>query len=152
MESDIKIIEYDPAYAVDTVRMWRQSKKKAIGQEELHSFENHVHFLNCILIKNNKIYIAIDVKDDTVVGILASNQDEINQLYIHNDYQRKGLGTKFLDIAKSNSNGKLTLSTFEINRQAQLFYEKNGFKIIGRGDDNEENLKDIKYEWVEAGW
>jgi ribosomal protein S18 acetylase RimI-like enzyme len=132
--------------------MWRQSKKKAIGQEEMHSFKNHVHFLNCILIKNNKIYVAIDVRNNAVVGMLASNQDEINQLYIHSDYQRQGLGTKFLDIAKSNSNGRLTLFTFEINRQAQLFYEKNGFKIIGRGDDNEENLKDIKYEWVEAGW
>ena len=137
-------------YAEDTVSMWRQSKQKAIGQEESHSFENHVHFLNSILIEHNKIYIAIDVNNNKVAGILASNQDEINQLYIHIDYQRKGLGTKLLDIAKRNSSGRLTLLTFEVNRKAQQFYEKHGFKIIGRGNDNEENLNDIKYEWVKG--
>jgi ribosomal protein S18 acetylase RimI-like enzyme len=38
--------------------------------------------------------------------------------------------------------------TSENNRNTQRFYEKNGFKAIGRGNDNEEKLKDIKYEWV----
>ena len=151
MESNIKIIEYNPVYAEDTVRMWRESKKKAIGQKEVHSFEDHIYFLNTILIKNNKIYIAMDVKHSMVIGMLAFNHEEVNQLYIHNDYQRMGLGKRLLDIAKSNSNGRLILYTFEINRKAQLFYEKQGFKIIGRGNDNEENLNDIKYEWVKEG-
>lgn len=147
---NIKVIEYDPAYAVDTVRMWRESKEKAIGRKESHSFENHVYFLNNILRKNDKIYIAVDVKSNIVIGILAFNENEINQLYIHNDYQGKGLGKKFLDIAKSNSKGRLTLYTFEVNHKAQRFYEKNGFRIIGRGNDNEENLDDIKYEWIHS--
>lgn len=151
MDSGIKIIEYDPVYAEDTVRMWRQSKKNAIGLEELHSFEDHVHFLNCVLTANNKVYIANDSKNGMVAGMLAFNQHEVNQLYIHDDYQGKGLGTRLLDIAKSNSSGRLTLYTFEINRKAQLFYEKHGFKIIGRGNANEENLNDIKYEWVKGG-
>ncbi len=37
--------------------------------------------------------------------------------------------------------------TFEVNKIAQGFYEKNGFKIIGRGYENEEKLPDIQYEW-----
>jgi len=61
------------------------------------------------------------------------------------------LGTKFLEIAKSNSNGRLFLYTFEINRKAQLFYEMNEFKILSRDNAKEENLNDIKYEWAENG-
>ena len=145
---NIKVIEYETIYAADTVRMWRQSKERAIGQKEIHSFENHVHFLNHILNNDNKIYIAIDDNNNKVVGLLAFNENEINQLYIHNNYQAKGLGKRFLDIAKSNSKVRLTLYTFKVNHNAQRFYENNGFKIIGRGNDNEENLDDIKYEWV----
>lgn len=144
---EVKIIEYDPVYAEDTVAMWRQSKEKAIGQKDIHSFEDHVHFLNHILNQDNKIYIAVDLNKNKVVGMLAFNENEINQLYIHVDYQGKGVGKKFLDIAKCNSNGKLTLYTFEVNHKAQGFYEHHGFKIIGRGNVNEENLDDIQYEW-----
>lgn len=146
---DIKIMEYDSAYAEETVRMWRQSKEAAIGQKEIHSFEDHVFFLNNILSKDNKIYLAANA-DNSVVGMIAFNDTEINQLYIHTDYQGKGIGKQFLELAKANSNGILTLYTFEINKKAQRFYERNGFKIIGRGHENEENLDDIKYEWISS--
>lgn len=145
-QNNIKIIQYNSAYAEDTVRMWRESKERAISQKEIHSFEDHVFFLNNILNRENEIYIATD--NNKVIGIIAFNGNEINQLYIHNDYQGKGLGKKLLDMAKINSKGRLTLYTFEVNHKAQQFYEKNGFKIIGRGHENEENLDDIKYEWA----
>lgn len=149
-DSNIKIVDYDPVYAAQIVEMWRTSKEKAIGQKEVHSFENHVDFLMNTLVKDNKIYIAIDMDNNEVVGILASNEKEVNQLYIHIDYQGRGIGKKLLDIAKSNSMGRLTLYTFEINKKAQSFYENNGFRIIGRGYENEENLEDILYEWVDS--
>lgn len=145
-QCDIKIIQYDSVYDEETVRMWRESKERAIGQEEFHSFEDHVFFLNNILNRDNEIYIAID--NNKVVGMIAFNENEVNQLYINNDYQGKGLGKKLLDMAKINSNGRLTLYTFEVNHKAQRFYERNGFKIIGKGHENEEKLNDIKYEWV----
>lgn len=146
MQHTIEIIPYNSAYAEDAVRMWRESKERAIGQKELHSFDDHVFFLNNILKRDNEIYIAAD--HNKVVGIIAFNANEINQLYIHNDYQGKGLGKRLLDMAKANSKGSLVLYTFEVNRKAQQFYERNGFKIIGRGHENEENLDDIKYEWL----
>lgn len=145
-QCDIKIIQYDSVYDEETVRMWRESKERAIGQEEIHSFEDHIFFLNNILNRDNQIYIATD--NNKVAGMIAFNENEINQLYIHNDYQGKGLGKKLLDMAKINSGGRLTLYTFEVNYKAQRFYERNGFKIIGKGHENEEKLNDIKYEWV----
>lgn len=35
-----------------------------------------------------------------------------------------------------------------MNKQAQAFYEKHGFQIIGRGHENEEGLPDLLYEWI----
>ncbi|WP_144478936.1 GNAT family N-acetyltransferase [Cytobacillus oceanisediminis] len=145
-QHQIIITQYNPKYAEQTVKMWRDSKEQAIGQKEIHSFENHVYFLNTILPKQFQINLALI--DDKVVGMIAFNETEISQLYIHTDYQGMGIGQSLLDKVKVISSGRLTLYTFEVNENAQRFYEKNGFKIIGRGHENEENLPDIQYEWI----
>ncbi|KZE69185.1 GNAT family acetyltransferase [Fictibacillus phosphorivorans] len=144
-QSEITIIPYAPQYAEQTVTMWRDSKYEAIGQKESHSFENHVHFINHILSEDHKIELA--VMGEEVIGMIAYNETQINQLYIHIGYQNKGVGNTLLERAKKNSTGRLTLYTFEVNKNAQRFYEKNGFSVIGRGHENEENLPDLLYEW-----
>ncbi|REE88937.1 acetyltransferase (GNAT) family protein [Paenibacillus taihuensis] len=144
---EFSIIEYEPSYGEQTVKMWRESKEQAIGQKDIHSFEDHLYFLNHILKQDNKVLLAIDPTRDQVAGILACNENWVNQLYIHLDYQGLGLGTRLLNLAKQQSAGTLYLYTFEVNKKAQRFYERNGFRIIGRGSINEEQLDDIKYEW-----
>jgi ribosomal protein S18 acetylase RimI-like enzyme len=141
----IIIVPYDSKYAEETVKMWRNSKEQAIGQKESHSFKSHIYFLNHILPELFQIDLAL-IKEK-IVGMIAYNETEISQLYVHVDYQGLGIGEILLNRVKAQSNGKLTLYTFEINRKAQRFYEKNGFKIIGRGYENEENLPDIQYQW-----
>ena len=85
--------------------------------------------------------------DEEVFGMIAYNDREISQLYIHIEHHGNGIGRMLLDRAKAQSSGKLTLYTFEVNKHAQQFYEKQGFKVISRGHENEENLPDIQYEW-----
>lgn len=140
------ITQYNPKYAEQTVEMWRESKEQAIGQKEIHSFENHLYFLNSILPEQFQIDLALI--DEQVVGMIAYNEREVSQLYIHNDYQGIGIGQTLLDKAKEQSSGRLTLYTFEVNEKAQQFYEKHGFNKIGRGHENEENLPDFQYEWM----
>ena len=127
--------------------MWRDSKEKSIGVKESHTFEDHLEFLKKILVKDNSIHLAVLPDKDKVVGILATDNEYINQLYIHNDYQRMGIGSRLLALAKANSHGKLRLFTFEANLGARAFYEQQGFRIMERGNDNEEGLPDLLYEW-----
>jgi ribosomal protein S18 acetylase RimI-like enzyme len=144
----IKIIPYDEKYAEETVEMWRDSKEKALGVADIHDFADHLNFLKTVLVKENKVFLAIDEDADKAVGILAVAENWLNQLYIHNNYQGIGIGTRLLEIAKDLSGGKLRLFTFEVNKGAQAFYEKHGFKITSYGYENEENLPDILYEWT----
>ncbi|MDQ1003012.1 ribosomal protein S18 acetylase RimI-like enzyme [Neobacillus niacini] len=144
-QSKMEIIPYHPIYADQTVEMWRNSKEQALGQKEIHSFDDHVDFLNQILAKQFQVELAL--MGDRVVGMIAYNEREISQLYIHIDYQGMRIGQTLLERAKEQSTGRLTLYTFEVNKKAQHFYEKHGFKMIGRGYENEEGLPDILYEW-----
>lgn len=145
-KNSIKIVKYNPRYAKQTVEMWRDSKEQAIGQKEIHSFENHLYFFNKILTIH--FFVELALLDEKVVGMIAYNDKEINQLYVHIDFQGIGIGETLLKRVKAQSNGRLTLYTFEVNENAQRFYEKHGFKIISRGHENEENLPDILYEWI----
>jgi len=142
----MKIIPYHPKYAEQTVKMWRESKEQAIGQTEIHSFKNHLYFLNHVL--HQYFLIDLAIIDEKVVGMIAYNEKEISQLYIHIDYQETGIGKTLLNKVKLQSCGRLTLYTFEVNKKARRFYEKHGFEIIGRGHENEENLPDLLYEWI----
>ena len=145
MEHDVIITQYDSKYAEQIVKMWRDSKERAIGQKERHSFEDHIYFLNDLLPEHYEVDIAL--KDGKAVGIGVYNEREISQLYIHIDYQGLGIGQMLLNRMKEQSSGRLTVHTFEVNLKARQFYEKNGFTIIGGGCENEENLPDLLYEW-----
>ncbi|GGI41075.1 GNAT family N-acetyltransferase [Mammaliicoccus stepanovicii] len=141
----IKIIKYEEVFADQTVRMWRDSKEQAINQNERHHIHSHKYYLSHILPDHYDIDLAL--LDNQVIGMIAYNEVEISQLYIHVDYQGIGIGKQLLNRAKNYSNGKLQLYTFDKNEYAKTFYEKNGFKKVGIQLENEENLTAIQYEW-----
>jgi ribosomal protein S18 acetylase RimI-like enzyme len=147
----IKLVGYDSKYATAVVTMWRASKENALGRVENHSFDDHLYYLNEVLAKDNTIYLAVFEDNETVAGLMATDGVFLNQLYIHTECQREGVGSRLLDLAKTLSSGKLQLYTFEMNSGAQNFFEKHGFKMAGRGSDNEEQLPDILYEWCKVG-
>jgi ribosomal protein S18 acetylase RimI-like enzyme len=143
----IKIIEYEEKYALDTVKMWRASMEAALGVKDHHSWAEQLDYLKAI-VKENLVYLGIEEGTDKVVGMMAVGGSELDQLYIHVEYQGLGIGTQLLNLAKELSPGKLQLFTFDVNKKAQVFYEKHGFTIIGRGVESNSGMADIRYEWV----
>jgi len=78
------------------------------------------------------------------VAFMAMENDFIDQLYIHPDYWRQGIGKMLLDFAKE----RLWLYTLQINVNARAFYEKNGFVAEKFGfSDPPENEPDVQYHW-----
>lgn len=127
--------------------MWRSSKQLAFGQADIHSFEENVQFIKNVLSKENTILLAIELNSEKVLDMIAFTTKTIAQLYVDINYLNHGIGSKLLDVAKEQSEGKLELFTFQRNDKARNFYKKHGFTEVGRNYKNELNLPDIKYEW-----
>ena len=83
-----------------------------------------------------------------LVGIIAFREGWIEQLYILPTWQGRRIGTSLLRVAQ-DSFDRLSLWTFQRNKQARSFYEKHGFVAITEtdGSRNEEKEPDVMYSW-----
>lgn len=91
----------------------------------------------------------IGAYDDTaLIAVIAYGNGWVNQLYVHPDFQGRGIGSRLLAHAFADAE-KLELWTFQANRPARNFYEKHGFTAIEEtdGSGNEEREPDIRYGW-----
>ena len=143
----MNIVDYCPKYGPELVRMWRDSFEQALGIIDPHSLEEQLTHLEEQLVPNNRVRLVL-TDNATIVGALVSSPHIVSQLYVHVDYQNKGIGSMLLNLAKQDSDGSLRLFTFDRNRRAQRFYEKHGFKIVRRGFEEKWQLEDIEYEWT----
>ena len=75
-------------------------------------------------------------QDGKVVAFIAMLEDEVGGLFVGSDYQRSGIGKALIDYVRS-SREFLELNVFEENLIGRRFYEKNGFRKIGRRVDRE---------------
>jgi len=72
----------------------------------------------------------------------------IDQLYVHPDYQNRGIGKALLDWARQLSPEHVWLYTLQINLNARAFYEKNGFIAENFGiSPPPESEPDVEYHW-----
>ena len=69
-------------------------------------------------------------------GITAKKPIELARLYSHQEYLGQGVGQNLMDacfdLAKSRDHDVMWLGVWEYNPRAQRFYEKNGFREVGK--------------------
>lgn len=108
------------------------------------SEEDTSHFTE--VVETQEVHVAKD--GGKVVGYIAFTDGEVSKLYLDPSVQGQGLGKTLLDIAKAK-NDVLSLWTYQINKNAQRFYEKQGFVAVEEtdGETNEESKPDIRLEW-----
>jgi GNAT superfamily N-acetyltransferase len=99
------------------------------------------------LIPSSEVWVADD--DGAIVGLLAIEPGQLDQLYVAPDRLGDGIGRRFVELAKERSPAGLSLWTFQVNDRARRFYERNGFVAVefGDGSTNEEGQPDVRYEW-----
>jgi len=99
------------------------------------------------LFKRCELWGGFDLAEMT--GIIAFRADWIDQLYVLPHAQRRGIGTKLLQIAQC-SYPRLHLRTFQRNARARRFYERRGFVFVRETDgaENEEKEPDALYLWT----
>ncbi|WP_455793893.1 N-acetyltransferase family protein [Clostridium butyricum] len=90
-------------------------------------------------IKGSNLLLVAE-EDDNIVGFLSAQRNLLKKIKhiayivvgIRQDYRKKGIGTKFLDLwVKENLITRLELTVMCPNVVAKHLYEKNGFEIEG---------------------
>lgn len=132
--------------------VYLRSRKELVACAPLvHSDDDVRDWIRRRLIPAGRTTVA--VVDDLVVGLLAVSEaidcGFIDQLYLHPAWVGQGIGTRLLELARSELQPPIRLYTFQCNQRARAFYERHGFEAItvGDGSGNEEKCPDILYEW-----
>ena len=156
MNDTIVFVDYRKDFEFELLSLWRKSFNQAIGVEEdtrSEAVNEHLEFLRSL--NHEFIRVALEETSRKVIGFMRIEEHLIRDLFIHVDYQRQGLGSRFIQQAK-DENDFLSLSTFELNKGAQKFYDVMGFVITDRGfasfegnswATSKDQLADITYEW-----
>ncbi len=66
------------------------------------------------------------------IGFVALTGTRLAQLFVDPDQQNQEVGTTLLNMALSQTLAKTTLHVFEKNIPARAFYNRHGFREIGR--------------------
>ena len=69
--------------------------------------------------------------DGRVVGFVALMGNEVGAIFVHPDYQGRGIGRALMDGARA-SRPFLELDVFEANAIGRRFYDQYGFEFVDR--------------------
>lgn len=100
-----------------------------------------------VLVAQYETWVA--VSGSTVVGLLVLKGEELKQLYLEPEWRGRGLGDRFVSLAKQQQPDGLSLWTFQVNGPARRFYQRHGFTEAERtdGQRNDEREPDVHYVW-----
>ncbi|ARZ68395.1 hypothetical protein SMD11_2747 [Streptomyces albireticuli] len=125
--------------------------RRAHSDDEVRAYFRHV------VIPERETWVA-DAGDGGIAGVLVLTEGaggrtpgpgRVDQLYLSPDWRGRGLGARFLSLAKERFPAGLELWTFQVNTPAHRFYERHGFTAAERtdGSGNEEREPDVRYVW-----
>jgi ribosomal protein S18 acetylase RimI-like enzyme len=144
--ADVVLAALDPARTRELVWLWRTSFEAGVGIVDPHPIEaQEQYFLREVQARHE---VRVALRGDALVGFVAADAESVVQLHVRVGCWRRGIGTRLLDWAKSQSGGSLWLYTFARNARARAFYERNGFEAVAYGFEPTWRLADLRYRWV----
>ena len=133
--------------------LWRIAREKslpAFQHAKGHFFYEDQDYFRDHILKDDSVVVAASEKRP--VAFMAMRDDFIDHLYVHPDYQNRGVGTLLLDYARRLSPDHLWLYTLQANLGARAFYERKGFTAERFGmSPPPENEPDVEYHWRKPG-
>lgn len=113
---------------------------------ELHTAEQDLWFVRERMLVRDEVWVAEE--GGAVVGFIGFRDGWIDHLYVHPDWQGRGIGPQLLAKPLASRQAR-RLWTFQKNARARKFYEDRGFRLVELtdGSGNEEKEPDALYEW-----
>ena len=102
-----------------------------------------------VVVPLRETWVADAGGDGGIVGVMVLHEEELSQLYLDPDWRGRGIGDRFVRLAKERSPQGLDLWTFQVNKPAHRFYERHDFVAVEYtdGSGNEEREPDVRYVW-----
>ncbi|MDQ0403185.1 GNAT family N-acetyltransferase [Streptomyces sp. NPDC000349] len=138
-----------PADARAAADVWLRSFAAALPtvvrprtDDEVRAYFRHV------VVEHHETWVAEET-GGAVAGVMVLEVEELSQLYLAPERRGRGLGDRFVALAKERRPAGLELWTFQVNAPAHRFYERHGFTAVERTDGarNEEREPDVRYVW-----
>jgi GNAT superfamily N-acetyltransferase len=145
-EVSLRVAAAGDAYAVTDVFL--AARRAAMPYlPELHTDEETFAWIAKTVLTENEVHVA--EAGGTIIGFLALRGECLEHLYVHPDFQLKGVGSRLLAQAKLLRPHGFRLWVFQRNTQARRFYETRGLRVLELtdGSGNEEREPDALYEW-----
>ena len=140
-----------PADARAAAEVWLRSFDTALPTVVRPRSDDEVRdYFRDVVVPLRETWVAETAGDaGGIVGVMVLDAGLLSQLYLAPEWRGRGLGERFLTLAKERAPGGLTLWTFQVNEPAHRFYERHGFVAVERtdGSGNEEREPDVRYEW-----
>jgi GNAT superfamily N-acetyltransferase len=111
----------------------------------LHPMHDMRTWMSRVVFPHDEVWVAV-AGGQPVATLILGRPDWIEHLYIDAAHTGRGLGSRLLDLAKSELGGPVQLWTFQSNTGACRFYERHGFHAVETTDgNNEEQQPDVRY-------
>ena len=96
-----------------------------------------------------QMWIAVQQATGATVGFAELRGDWLDDLYVHPQHQRSGVGSVLLDLVRAARPDGFELWVFESNRTARAFYRRHGLVELELtdGSGNEERAPDVRVAW-----
>ncbi|PKL85934.1 MAG: GNAT family N-acetyltransferase [Ignavibacteriae bacterium HGW-Ignavibacteriae-1] len=95
-------------------------------------------------------YFLIAELDNKIVGFASlGNNDYLDFLYVHKDYQRQGIADRlYNDIEAEAIRKESKVLTSDVSITAKAFFEKKGFRTIQKQTKIIKNIEIVNYKMV----
>ncbi|MEU6475783.1 GNAT family N-acetyltransferase [Streptomyces sp. NPDC047017] len=114
-----------------------------------HSDDAVRAYFRDVVVPSHETWVAEEPDGAGIVGVMVLADDTLSQLYLDPRWRGRGLGDRFVALAKERGPRGLDLWTFQVNKPAHRFYERHGFVAVEHtdGSGNEEREPDVRYVW-----
>ncbi|MGW0993746.1 GNAT family N-acetyltransferase [Streptomyces sp. NPDC002520] len=148
--TDVVLRRADGPDAAAVAEVWLRSYTAALPSVVRARSDDEVReYIRDVVVPSRETWVAEAGGGAGVVGMMVLAGDLLSQLYLHPDWRGRGIGDRFVALAKERSPGGLNLWTFQVNKPAHRFYERHGFVAAEYtdGSANEEREPDVRYVW-----
>ena len=137
------------ADAGEVAEVWLTAFSATYDFPHAHTDDEVRSWIRDELLPGSETWLAVD-PDGSIAGFMALGSDVVDHLYLRPERTGRGIGSRFIGLAKSLRPGGLELYTFQVNTGARRFYERHGFRVVDLDDGgrNEEGQPDVRYRWL----